>query len=459
MDRDARIPARRIRGGHRAGVTSVALLVGAAGLALDLRADDAPVVETAPQNAAAADAPSTPSLKELVARLDSEDLLERERATQRLATSRAYSFDQIESLLLSDELSLEQRHRLTRAARERFAGTPRAAMGVQFDDLLLRTRVVIGKTFEPFASSTMLEEGDMVVEADGLPIVGQGARTMLRSVILAHEPGDALPITVRRGSEKLTIELPLGNFGDLQNGRLDPADIDRAWRVHAMLLGRKAAKAESTAASGGVEVRIIETGVKAVRPLTEAEYRARQEKIAEEFARKMRENPQQAALERGDGGAGGLVAGGGGVAGARNAAANADDGNAWFVVAQNGQLVNVGVGRGRVGGGGGWVGAGGGGVWGEDPFNPVASVPQPSPAEELATLQGAFDAQQKELENLDPRHIGPADQQMIRELRGQQMRRLRMIERQIKAIQAEIDEQTAVSVVTSNAEPSSASPQ
>lgn len=401
---------------------------------------------------AATDAATDPtfaatSLSDLVAKLDSDDILERDRITQRLIASKAHTFAQIEEQLRSPDLSAEQRLRLMRVAKEKFAGTPRAAMGVQFDNFLLPTRVVIGKTFEPFASSTMLEEGDMIVEAAGLPTVGLGARNMLRSVILAHEPGDKLPITVRRGSEKVKLELPLGNFGDLQNGRMDPGDVERAWRIHAMLLNRSI---REKAAAGST----IETGMKPIRPLTEGEYRQQQQRLADERTKRMQENPEQA--ERDQEGVKPIQAGGAGgrkeIAGGENVGMG--DGNVWVAIDQKGQLVNLAQpGNGArqavqirwiVGGPAGMGGMGGGG-WGDDPFDPQTSRPEPSPTEELASLMASFEAQQKSLEGLDPALIERGDPQMIRDQRGQIIKQMRMLERQIKAIQAEINEQTAVS--------------
>lgn len=390
------------------------------------------------EDAPPSDAQST-SLADMVARLDSDDLAERERATQRLINNKTYAFTQVETLLRTDTLSAEQRQRLMRVAKAKFAGTSRAAMGVQFDNFMPPTRVVVGKTFEPFASSTMLEEGDMIVEAAGLKTVGLGAWNKLRAVILAHEPGDVLSLTVRRGSEKIKMDLPLGNFGDLQNGRIDPVDIERAWRVYVMLLNRNIRQAAPASKT------VIETGMKPVRPLNQAEYTAQQDRMHEERLRRMRENPNW-AMEEGDGGD--PLRGGGSRVAATDDRQAFGDGRVWFAVNQQGQIINVAGGHNAQEPVVMRLVVGGDGAWGEDPFDPQTTRPELSPAEELANLVQSFEEHQQSLEGLDPRLVDRGDPQMIRDERGRVLKQLRVLERQIKAIQAEIDEQTAVSAAT-----------
>lgn len=52
----------------------------------------------------------------------------------------------------------------------------------------------------------ILKEGDIVVAADAQPVTTANDLTAL---ILAHKPGDVLPLEVKRGQETLTVKVPL----------------------------------------------------------------------------------------------------------------------------------------------------------------------------------------------------------------------------------------------------------
>lgn len=170
----------------------------------------------------------------LVNALDSTDFNLRQQATEQLAIHDLVTLEMIEQRLRSDtSLTPEQRQRLMEAGRQRFGRTPRAAMGVMFDQMgPLRDRIVVDRTFEKFPSFTVLQEGDIIDSAAGVRLIGPSARIILRSIIFSRDPGEELDVVIRRGAERLTVKLALGRYQDLDNNApLDEPSLTRAWRV------------------------------------------------------------------------------------------------------------------------------------------------------------------------------------------------------------------------------------
>lgn len=169
----------------------------------------------------------------LIEELASPDFLTRERATVRIRDDRSIRLGDIEALLTSRQLPLEAHSRLVTIARERFATSPRAAMGVQFDLTTLRDRIVIEQTFAPFPCHTILEPGDIVIEADGIPLTSGTARPLIQGLIISRDPGDTMKLVVRRGKEKLSLDVKLGDFRELRNNSLDEVRLYRAWKTRS----------------------------------------------------------------------------------------------------------------------------------------------------------------------------------------------------------------------------------
>ncbi|MBC7834166.1 MAG: hypothetical protein H7Y88_03580 [Phycisphaerales bacterium] len=223
----------------------------------------------APQPAPAAPN-ANPVLSQLAA-LDSPVLSERDRAMQQLAGHADATLPALEQVLHDPSISAEQRARMSRVALSRFAISPRAAMGFSFGGVL-PNRVSVAATFANFDSHKKLRTGDMMVEADGHSLVGPTAQRLLRAIIQSHDPGDMIHLVVRRGAERLKIDVRLGRYDQLprQNG-LSPEGISdeivRAWRVRcARLAPAKAAIVDPGVTADqwrGVErsVQMIRAGV------------------------------------------------------------------------------------------------------------------------------------------------------------------------------------------------------
>jgi hypothetical protein len=181
------------------------------------------------------DAPAR--LNKLIDDLGSSDFKVRAQADRSLFDDTGITLPMLERAVKDrgPQLSIDTRLRLTSAARARFSDTPRAAMGIQFwQNGNLRDRVVIERTFPKFDASSKIEDGDMIVEADGVTLTGPSARLKFQSVIVSHDPEDVIPIVVRRGDKKVNLNVRLGRRDDLDNNNfVDPGMLERAWRVRS----------------------------------------------------------------------------------------------------------------------------------------------------------------------------------------------------------------------------------
>lgn len=175
--------------------------------------------------AAAQDGQVSRMMDRAIEQMDSPSLAEREEATDRLKMSGGLPLELVIQRLQSDDLSPEQRARLEGVGEAIFATRPRAAMGIQFGGEHEKG-VIIGRTIEGFDAALKLLPDDVVMTADGEPLI---ETDLLREIIVSHDPGDELELRVLRGGQETTVRVRLGRFSDLGQQRLDAATRKAAW--------------------------------------------------------------------------------------------------------------------------------------------------------------------------------------------------------------------------------------
>lgn len=206
--------------------------------------------------------------------LDSPNYAVRQSATEKLAAIREglrlslmpamrNMFDAfvLESANRAD-LSPEQRARLAGPMRDKFFSRPRAAMGINIQPPQSLGIPILPQRGFPCAGEGLLKPGDYLAQIDGvslennLPDVRQRNDITLRLqfAILSHEPGEVVPVLVRRpvqradgraGGEFQTIRMsiPLGAWSQLvQLGQPGTRPLGRtmlhgAWEHHKRKLG------------------------------------------------------------------------------------------------------------------------------------------------------------------------------------------------------------------------------
>jgi|GEM_PF-4060788 len=149
-----------------------------------------------------------------------------------LLEDKRFALKDLETFLADPTLSPERRTRLLIVARERFLDSPRAAIGIRFnqqeDSLVTIDMVVRG-----FPSFGVLREGDTIRTIDDEPIQ---ARTDLRSLIISHDPGDHVRMGLTRDGKDITLDVVLGDFSMHDNPGLQRYELLQAWAIRVMRL-------------------------------------------------------------------------------------------------------------------------------------------------------------------------------------------------------------------------------
>lgn len=168
---------------------------------------------------------SSESMEQLIARLDSRDAIQRQQSEEQLTLAPGVSLDELLAAASDSAQSPERQLRLTRAAYERFASTPRGALGISFQRAFVggaESGAVIEGTFEGFDSHRVLKPGDTIYSMDDIRIrsMDDGKR-----VIQAHDPGERVTLRVFREGQPIIVRLTLGSLPDLD--RHSPAPGQR----------------------------------------------------------------------------------------------------------------------------------------------------------------------------------------------------------------------------------------
>lgn len=184
-------------------------------------------------------ASAAPGFEAAVGLLDSPSLTERETAAARLLGNDAFTLADAERLLASGSLSPEQRLRLERIGLTLFGRMPRAGLGVQFGQPIRGEGAPLAAIVPDFPAAEFLRPGDLVRTINGAPVANTNH---MGSVILSHGPGETLRLEIDRPLapavnpgvpppfERLTLDVPLGRFEDLNNGRPTAARIEAAYQ-------------------------------------------------------------------------------------------------------------------------------------------------------------------------------------------------------------------------------------
>ncbi len=198
-----------------------------------------------PASALAAAQPGDATL----ARLGAESFEAREQSEQELSESDAAAMDELLALLGERSLSAEAHRRIARVAFRRFADTPRAGMGVSFDlDRAIEKGVAIREPVANFPAFELIKPGDVILIADGIELRNS---EQLGSIIVSHDPGDVIEITLEREGERLTIDVPLGSFAALgQRPRVEPARLEGAFAQRCARAGAAGRAVSDTLGDG-----------------------------------------------------------------------------------------------------------------------------------------------------------------------------------------------------------------
>jgi PDZ domain len=187
------------------------------------------------------------NLRDLVDRLDTGAWIERDLASTDLSLySDEYTLADIELYLQDPTLSQEQHSRLMNACYARFIDFPKGGLGVAFGTIQPGSIEVDPIDRDPrFPASALLNPGDAIARVDGKFVRDSFE---VRAQILSRQPGETLPVTIKRGTKLIEMDLPLGSFNQLSGpARMDPLIIARALAIRWERLGIISAVTQSDA--------------------------------------------------------------------------------------------------------------------------------------------------------------------------------------------------------------------
>jgi len=163
--------------------------------------------------------------------LESSKWQDRERAHEQIGEAGSKSLASIEDALKRNDLSVEQRQRLMNLGRDLFERSPRAAMGISWNEQNVERSVIIGGAVPGFDCSRVLMPSDQLLAISGYAV---RSRDGARSSIMSHNPGERAVVDVLRRGEIETFEVLMGSFDDLAMRRAEPpnrAILDWAWSI------------------------------------------------------------------------------------------------------------------------------------------------------------------------------------------------------------------------------------
>ena len=166
----------------------------------------------------------------------SDDFVRREAASATLIKLNPPD-EVIVGALRTRTLAPEQRERLIGILRERFLDGDRPALGIQMQPQPMGI-LIVNVVHNGFPAAETLRGDDLILTLGGVDFRARPNLDELRRTILSFEPGDTVPLRIRRNNAELDMFVRLGRFASLNApGTLHPADLIGAWEVRARRLG------------------------------------------------------------------------------------------------------------------------------------------------------------------------------------------------------------------------------
>ncbi len=178
------------------------------------------------------------TLGEVIDRLGSDDLAERERASELLANVAMWDEAILAKACALPDLCWERRARLRNAIYTRFMNSPRPAIGIRMAPGA-ESGILVERLEEGFPARKTLREKDEILVIGGVDLrptkTDQGP---LMASIASFDPGDTVDLLVLREGREIELQIELGSWDDLnQQARTRQDRVMRdalALRMHRM---------------------------------------------------------------------------------------------------------------------------------------------------------------------------------------------------------------------------------
>ncbi len=185
---------------------------------------------------------SASSVERLIEQLGDASFAEREDAMRKLMTSDLPIERILEAAQPVMRLSPEQYIRLERVLETRFRESPRGAIGVRFDGKPNELGVRLQEIVPGFPAADQLQGGDILTIVDNVDLRRADSPTVyqLPHIILSHDPGEMLSVSLLRDNQQLNLRIPLGDYGEFSrtdNAAASPEVISGAWELRRKRMG------------------------------------------------------------------------------------------------------------------------------------------------------------------------------------------------------------------------------
>lgn len=141
-----------------------------------------------------------PELRAYVTQLDDASFKAREEATQRLLDAATDKL-QLYALLAANDLSTEQRYRLVTVVREHLIKTPRGAIGISMNPVMVnpagQVEIRVTELLPGLPAERVLQIGDRILQVDGMPL---RAMEDLLVRVQSKRPGEKVHLSIRRAA-------------------------------------------------------------------------------------------------------------------------------------------------------------------------------------------------------------------------------------------------------------------
>lgn len=175
----------------------------------------------------------------LLERLNSADYGERQAASTALANIPGGPEEIARRIRKGASYTPEQWARLDDAMMQRFLVTPRGGLGASLNQRTPRGGVELAFLMDAFPAAKVLRAGDTVIAAEGVQLTAIADSGMyLRALIISHDPGETLSLTIVREGRTMDQRVPLGSYADLASpGPMSPDIVAKGWELRRERLG------------------------------------------------------------------------------------------------------------------------------------------------------------------------------------------------------------------------------
>jgi hypothetical protein len=168
------------------------------------------------------------TLGDVIDQLGSDDLAERERASELLANVAMWDEAILAKACELPGVCAERRSRLRAAIYERFLNSPRPAVGITMG--AAATSGILVERLQPgFPAGRVLRARDEILVIGGVDLrPTKSDQKPLMAAIASFDPGDTVDLMVLREGREIDLQIELGSFDDLnQQVRARPDDVMR----------------------------------------------------------------------------------------------------------------------------------------------------------------------------------------------------------------------------------------